>query len=1622
MRWSTAAAVLCMAMACASTVGADGTPRDKSAADQDQSIYKASGGVFAPQLGVTAATPVKEKDNSGVAPFSSAREPVGASGERVIPDRPANITRSDNGSMFRVELSSVPEPALLTPGEQASGDAVATRGGGCGDPESGSCCEANYTPYCDDSECCEMVCYMYGFSWCCDEEGGGWDETCAEIAQEACGDVCGPPTAACCFDDECAEMERMDCELAGGSWFHGAHCASFECPGCSPEDSLFSQSVHDWGTFYGTNSDLDSGYSIAYDRFWDVQGDICGVSWVGTPQDEMGWECYEDPMTFEITFYEDDGGVPGAEVCAYTYAVSGTPFGDYWWFQYEVELDTCCTLENGFISIAGTGGPDCRFGWIQGVNGDGTHCSWDSEEGEWNCPPPGQDWSFDVNFCLLGTPYPGACCDEVGGGCQDGIEAVDCPATSRFAPATLCDDMDPPCGTLAGACCIDEPPYCYHEAGANCEGTYLGDGTECDPNDCNENGVPDSCDIAGGYSEDCDGNGVPDECDIAGGADDYDGNGVLDACEPDCNGNGVVDACDISCAPGTCDDHPGGCGISLDCQPNGVPDECELGTLGSPTLWDNGAPNDTWALRSHFGGDYDDALTVDDINLPDGGVINGLHWEVEDTGLFDWQGFVHVFIYGDNGAGAPDDSNEITYFTVPGDGGTIVKTWLGPGALYENRYRYDIYGLDIPLDPGIYWIGLAPDGGETEYGSGAASRWCTSQTGSAVIGGEAHIRVPMIGMNFFIPWSDQGAPGPHDAAFTVSTTVFGADCDGNNNPDDCDIAECDGSAWCQDCQGNGIPDGCEPDCNANGVADQCDILDCDGSTWCTDCDGNEVPDECQVPPIGGEPDCNENGSPDTCDIADGVSPDCNGNGIPDECDVASGYSNDYDGNGIPDDCDPDCNGNGVVDACDISCGTGTCYDHPDGCGISDDCQPDGIPDECQLFTAWDYIIDDGSQDNSTGLTSGGTIAWLNQFVIQDDITTISAIKLAWGNVPAGTACTVYLWSDPNNDGTPNDAVVLASAATTVAAPDTSTYTTVDITDTYVGPNGTSFYVGAIMSHVAGDHPAPLDSNGWGTGWIAGNTAGGIDPNNLAAAPVAPQPYSNAWLVRAVGMNDNDCNDNEVPDECDIASGASEDCDANGMPDECEWLDCNSNGVHDPCDLLTCDGSPWCSDCNLNGVPDDCDIASGFSADCHPDGVPDECQLGGLVTLLEETFYTTSWWEEPVPNGWGSVTVAGAPWNEWIMYGGWGCDYEGGAVIWGNMGEGKSQTGGESLDVYLLSPELTGTEGILSLCTNGCAYGAEPWCDEELDVVIVVGEVGGGDDIYVGSISDAWTGYYGSFEELEFDLNGLLPSGPYHIAFRYHGEGTMYENAMVDQVLLTKDQPGSDCNDNEIPDFCDLRDCDGSPWCDDCNGDEILDGCQTGQPGGQRYQYDDGSTEGTLGAGELAEMVWIQGFVAVPGSETIVSVSTCFGTPYSPGGSGVLPGDPFRVFVWDDPNDDGDPADAVLLASATAFVDAGSIDTDVLQKVTIDPVDVSGSFFIGAAVLSEMYPAPMDAEGTSLTDSWVTLGWPDEGRLRPEHDHVGRQHECHRVCVRLAPAGRQSTRARSERLQRQRRPG
>lgn len=69
-----------------------------------------------------------------------------------------------------------------------------------------------------------------------------------------------------------------------------------------------------------------------------------------------------------------------------------------------------------------------------------------------------------------------------------------------------------------------------------------------------------------------------------------------------------------------------------------------------------------------------------------------------------------------------------------------------------------------------------------------------------------------------------------------------------------------------------------------------------------------------------------------------------------------------------------------------------------------------------------------------------------------------------------------------------------------------------------------------------------------------------------------------------------------------------------------------------------DGQTWelglIGDCNNNGIPDDCDIASGTSLDCQPNGIPDECELQDRVQQLVPFQF------ESLDNFGGRIAVSG----------------------------------------------------------------------------------------------------------------------------------------------------------------------------------------------------------------------------------------------------------------------------------------------------------------------------------------------------------------------------------------------
>ena len=147
--------------------------------------------------------------------------------------------------------------------------------------------------------------------------------------------------------------------------------------------------------------------------------------------------------------------------------------------------------------------------------------------------------------------------------------------------------------------------------------------------DCDENSVPDSCELSAATDRndngtldaceiDCNENGVPDDVDLArGDAEDLNGNGVPDACEEDCNLNGLSDSAEISRGAPDCNRNGvlDECEIVTqgdDCNENGVPDECDVVPVSElPLHTDVSAGQDLWRMTAgDFDGDGDVDLAV----------------------------------------------------------------------------------------------------------------------------------------------------------------------------------------------------------------------------------------------------------------------------------------------------------------------------------------------------------------------------------------------------------------------------------------------------------------------------------------------------------------------------------------------------------------------------------------------------------------------------------------------------------------------------------------------------------------------------------------------------------------------------------------------------------------------------------------------------------------------------------------------------------------------------------------------------------------------------------------------------------------------------------------------------
>lgn len=140
-----------------------------------------------------------------------------------------------------------------------------------------------------------------------------------------------------------------------------------------------------------------------------------------------------------------------------------------------------------------------------------------------------------------------------------------------------------------------------------------------------------------------------------------------------------------------------------------------------------------------------------------------------------------------------------------------------------------------------------------------------------------------------------------------------------------------------------------------------------------------------------------------------------------------------------------------------------------------------------------------------------------------------------------------------------------------------------------------------------------------------------------------------------------------------------------------------------------------------------------------------------------------------------------------------------------------------------------------------------------------------------------------------------------------------------------------------------------------------------------YAADDGVTELSLGLTNGGEAAWMMGFTAPAGGDVITGVSSAFGSATFPS---LVPGQSGSVAVWDDPTNDFDPTDAVLLFSGP--ITSADEDTDILTNFPVPNVAVTGVFFVGVSVDHGVgtFPAPIDQSVAGGGRAWIvgsTLG-------------------------------------------------
>ena len=147
-----------------------------------------------------------------------------------------------------------------------------------------------------------------------------------------------------------------------------------------------------------------------------------------------------------------------------------------------------------------------------------------------------------------------------------------------------------------------------------------------------------------------------------------------------------------------------------------------------------------------------------------------------------------------------------------------------------------------------------------------------------------------------------------------------------------------------------------------------------------------------------------------------------------------------------------------------------------------------------------------------------------------------------------------------------------------------------------------------------------------------------------------------------------------------------------------------------------------------------------------------------------------------------------------------------------------------------------------------------------------------------------------------------------------------------------------------------------------------------------YAHDLGASDRSMGVGGGGDLIVLNAYQAPPGTDAIVELSATFGSPADPSG---YAGGNIVWAIWEDPNDDFDPHNAILVWSAPDVVDPASIDTDVFQTIAVPSVTVTDVFFVGVMFedhLAGEAPGSLEQSVPSAGRAWIAADTTGNGVL------------------------------------------